>query len=294
MKPEELLKQSQSPNVAFHKFVLLHRKHSKDLFCFFEGVDSQYYFPRINAFEENHQPIVCGNKKSVIESLKLIKNKYPDYRTKFFVDADFDTNVENPDLYITSSYSIENFYCTKKVFANILKNEFQLSTADTEFETILSLFQDRQNEFHQSTALFNLWYFSVKKKSESLNCIPNVSLSDKFPKGFIAFSLSNIASSYDLPTIKAKFPTVIDITEEDLTSFKQDFDSQPPILRFRGKYQIEFLIKFLMLIIEDANKHNRILKRKTKFRIDPAIILSQLSQYAETPDCLKDFLKNCA
>jgi len=294
MKPQELLKQSQSPNVAFHKFVLLHRKHRTDLFCFFEGVDSQYYFPRINAVEENHQPIVCGNKKSVIESLKLIKNKYPNYRTKFFVDADFDTNAENADLYVTSSYSIENFYCTKKVFANLLKNEFQFSTVDQEFETIISLFQDRQKEFQMSTTLFNLWYFSIKKKAESLKSIPNVSLSDKFPKEFIAFSLENISSSYDLQTIKEKFPTAIDITEEEMKAYKQDFDSKPPLQRFRGKYQIEFLIKFLMLIIEDANKHNKIIKSKTKFRIDPAIVLSQLSQYAETPECLKEFLKNCA
>lgn len=294
MRPEELLKKSQSPNVAFHKFVLLHRKHSKDLFCFFEGVDSQYYFPRINAIEENHQPIICGNKKSVIEALKLIKKKYPSYRTKFFVDADFDTNTEIQDLYITTSYSIENLYCTPKVVANILKNEFQFSSTDSEFETILSLFQDRQTEFHMATALFNLWYFSIKKKSENLYTVPNVSLSEKFPKEFIRFSLENISSTYDLQAIKAKFPNAIDISEDEMTGFKEEFESKPPLLRFRGKYQIEFLIKFLMQIIEDANKHNKIIKRKTRFRIDPALVLSQLSQYAETPECLKIFLKNCA
>jgi len=49
-----------------------------------------------------------------------------------------------------------------------------------------------------------------------------------------------------------------------------------------------------MYVIEDANKHNNILKKKTKFRFDPALILSQLSQYAETPDCLKVFMEKCA
>lgn len=292
MRPKELLKQSHSSNVAFHKFVLLHRRHRTHLFCFFEGVDSQYYFPRINSLEENHQPIVCGNKKAVIESHKLIKSKYNDFRTKFFVDADFDTNTEMQDLYITPSYSIENLYCTEKTVSNILKNELHFSVIDEEYNQVLSIFRNRQEEFHNSTALFNLWYFSIKKKAEALKTIPNVSLADKFPKEFITFSFENVEATYNLETIKLKFPNALDVSEDEILSYKKDFDTKPPIYRFRGKYEIEFLIKFLIMIIEDSNIYNKVIKRKTKFRVDPALILSQLTQYADTPECLMEFLKD--
>lgn len=294
MQPQDLLKKAQSPKVAFHKFVLLHREHKTDLFCFFEGKDSQYYFPRINEFNENNHPIICGNKKSVIDSYDFIKSKYPLYKTLFFTDSDFDEVIVKPDLYTTCGYSIENFYCSPNVISRILKNEFFLRVTDNEYVTIMDIFNRRQKEFHKETALFNLWYYSAKKKAKLESTIVNACLGDKFIKEFILFSFEGITSSYTLDDIKNKFPNAIEITEDDLKFYKPDFYRKEPIMRFRGKYEIEFITKFLQYIINDANKEKKILKKKTKFRIDSAIILSQLSQYAETTDCLREFLKSSA
>ncbi len=280
--------------MVFHKFVLLHKNNKSDLFCFYEGKDTQYYFPRINTTEENHHPIVCGNKKSVLDSYKLIKEKYQSFRTKFFVDSDFDDPIYLADLYVTPGYSIENFYCTPQVISNILKNEFFFDETDESFKAIKELFEKRQTEFHNCTKLFNLWYFSAKKKSDKLGIASKISLNEKFPKEFISISISNISSNYSLETIKEKFPDAIDVTEQDLKDNTIEFDSKPPSLRYRGKYQIEFMVKFLNFIIKDANTDKQILKTKTNFRIDPALILSQLSQYAETPSCLKEFVSQCA
>lgn len=53
-----------------------------------------------------------------------------------------------------------------------------------------------------------------------------------------------------------------------------------PILKFRGKYEFEFMLKYINFIIDDTNKTKSILNKKTKLRIDPTIALSPLSQYA--------------
>lgn len=294
MQPKDLLNRAKSPKVAFHKFVLLHRENHTDLYCFFEGTDSQYYFPRINTFAENHHPIVCGNKKSVLESYEYIKSKYPNYKTVFFVDSDFDEDISKKDLYITCSYSIENFYCTENVLSRILKNEFFLKVTDSEYKTIMNSFHQRQKEFHQATNLFNLWYFTAKRKAKALNISTNVNLEDKFPKEFISFSFDSITHHYTLEDLKNKFPDAIEINEEDLNKQRESFYSKQPIKRFRGKYEIEFILKYLNFLIQDANVSKNILKKKTKFKIDSALILSQLSQYAETTNELNEFLKNCA
>lgn len=295
MQPQDLLNKAKSPKVAFHRFVLLHGKeHSTDLFCFFEGSDSQYYFPRINIYNQNHHPIICGNKKTVFEVYDFIKFKYPTYKTSFFVDSDFDDNNQKVDLYTTCGYSIENFYCTENVINRILKNEFFLKVTDSEYIRLMDLFNKRQKEFHQATSLFNLWYFSAKQKAKTLNQSTNVCLDEKFPKDFISFSFHSITSDYSLQDIKEKFPDAIDVTEEDLNRNKEFFFSKEPTLRFRGKYEIEFIIKYLNFIITDANTTKAILKKKTKFKIDSALVLSQLSQYAETTNNLHLFLNSCA
>ncbi|WP_159478608.1 DUF4435 domain-containing protein [Chryseobacterium sp. 18068] len=294
MQPKDLLKKTHSSQVVFHKFVLLHRKHKTDLFCFFEGADSQYYFPRINNHNENNHPIICGNKKSVLESYDFIKNKYPSFKTIFFTDLDFDDIIVKKDLYTTSGYSIENYYCSENVFSRILKNEFFLKITDDEYLTLMDIFNKRQKEHTKATSLFNLWYYSAKKKANAGATTVNANLGDKFVKEFICYSFDSITSNYTLEDIKEKFPDAIAVSEEDLKSNLEDFNRKEPLMRFRGKYQIEFIVKFLKYIIDDANKEKRILKKKTKFRIDAAIVLSQISQYAETPKCLKDFLTNCA
>lgn len=294
MQPKDLLKKTYSSKVAFHKFVLLHRKHKTDLFCFFEGADSQYYFPRINLHNENNHPIICGNKDSVLKSYDFIKSKYPSFKTLFFTDQDFDDIIIKKDLYTTFGYSIENYYCSEIVLSRILKNEFFLEVTDEKYTTIMDIFKKRQKEHFKATSLFNLWYYSAKKKAKIECTSVNAILGDKFIKDFICFSFDSITSNYTLTDIKKKFPDAIEISEDDLKSNLENFYSKEPLMRFRGKYQIEFIIKFLNYIIDDANTHKKILKKKTKFRIDPAIILSQISQYAETPNCLKEFLENCA
>lgn len=294
MQPKDLLLKLQSPKVAFHKFVLLHREYKTDLFCFFEGKDSQYYFPRINHYNENNHAIICGNKRSVLESHDFIKKKYPLFKTIFFIDSDFDDLVLKEDLYNTCAYSIENFYCSENVISRILKNEFFLKVTDEQYLSIMEIFNKRQKEFHKATSLFNLWYFTAKKKAKLESAIVNASLGDKFVKEFISFSFDSITSNYTLADIKNKFPDAIEISENDLKLNKKEFFSKEPLMRFRGKYEIEFMVKFLNYVIDDANKKKKILQKKTKFRVDPAIILSQISQYAETPICLTDFLKNSA
>jgi hypothetical protein len=298
MSPKELLERSRnSSTVALHKFILLHREFGTDLFCFYEGKDTHYYFPKINEyFQEKHHPIICGNKKSVIETFEKVIPKYNNLKTAFFVDKDFDENIGNEKLYCTPCYSIENLYCTENVLSRILKNEFMLLEIDEEYKEIMTLFNQNQEQFHNSIKLFNAWYATAKQKAKQNNTIVNVSLNDKFPKDFVLIKIGNITSNYNLSDILEKFPDSIQITEEELAPKLKYFEENSNTYIFRGKYEIEFFQLFLKYLIEDANKNNTIIKSKTKFNIDNAQILSQLSQYSETPNCLKDYItkiKNC-
>ncbi|WP_299670137.1 DUF4435 domain-containing protein [uncultured Polaribacter sp.] len=296
MSPQDLIEKSRnSPVVSFHKFVLFHRRYRTDLFCFYEGKDSQYYFPRINDyFGENHHPIICGNKKSVVSTFQTIEKKYPNFKTAFFIDKDFDENIHEDKIYNTPCYSIENLYCSEKVLKRVLKNEFMLKETDSEFEKIIDLFTKNQKEHHNVTSLFNIWYATAKGKAKLEKTIVNVSLNEKFPKDFATIKIGEFKSNYDLKLIKEKFPDAIDVNEKEIEQSLENFYTIPPEKKHRGKYEIEFFLKFLKYLIEDCNKNKKILKIKTKFKVEASLILTQLSQYSETPECLKKYIKNCA
>lgn len=292
MSPEKIArKKNNSPATAIHKFILLKKDFKNDLFCFYEGKDGPYYYNRIiHNYGNNHHPIICGNKKSVIRVYGHLSKTYPTYKTSFFIDSDFDKKLNKDNLYETPCYSIENFYTSEKVLKAILKNEFGLIETDEEFKSIIEIFNENRESFHSATTLLNSWYAAAKEKALTNGVSVNASLDEKPPKEFIIVKIGSINSSYNLNNILEKYPDSIKVTEEEVNQFVEKFDNSDKSKVFRGKYELDFMYKFLQFIIEDANVNKKYLKTKTKFNVDKSMILSQLSNYAETPQCLVEYL----
>ena len=85
--------------VAFSRYCQEKKKYRDYLFCFFEGEDAKYYFPRIEKYSGyEYTKIIhynCGGKKGVLKALNLVeKNRDEIYTAKaFFVDSDYDEIV---------------------------------------------------------------------------------------------------------------------------------------------------------------------------------------------------------
>lgn len=295
MNPQELLALSKKTAVTFHKFVLLSHGREKDLFCFFEGSDDcPYYSLRIkNIVKRNYHPIKCGNKQKVIDMFEYFKRtgKYQNYLKAFFVDKDFDSPLNNPLIYETPTYSVENLYTNEKTLIEILKNEFEINETDNEYNTIINLFRENQNDFHDKSLLFNSWYASLKEKRNLTGISTNVTLDEKIPENFISIKIGSITSDYDLIKIRATFPNALEITEEEVLQKQEEFRKANRGHIFRGKFEIHFLYHFLLFLIQDANTKKSILKKKTSFSINKTKMLSLLSSYAQTPECLERYLE---
>jgi hypothetical protein len=287
-----------SSAVAFHKFVILCNGRENDLFCFFEGRDSQYYCNRIKSItNRKYHPISCGNKKIVIDTYEWLNKQpiYNKYFKTFFVDRDFDPLQSKDNLYETPCYSIENFYVNEECLSEILKNEFGLTEVDSEFTQIIELFRSELANHNQATVLFNAWYATLKeKKAREKLKTTGVNLDDKLPKDFICLKIGSISSSYDLNKIKAYFTDAIEVTEEEVLVKQSELLFGSTADKLRGKFQLTFYFEFLRFLIEDANKNKKTIRRKTKFNVDKANIFTQLSQYAITPNCLVTYLKQYA
>ncbi|MBE9183872.1 DUF4435 domain-containing protein [Microcoleus sp. LEGE 07076] len=296
---EKLRKSREKSQVAYAEFAL-HTKKGKDgLFCFFEGNDNAYYVPRIKRFTDNYYPINCGGRDKVLEVYRLITihAEYDKYKKAFFIDRDFNEPLppHNPPIFETPCYSIENFYASVDVFKEILKNELHLSeVSDEAFQVCISLFTQRQQEFHQATSLINAWYACLIEIRNQTGNQTGVNLVDKLPKDFIHFTLDSVVQKYDCETIKHKFPQALEVSEDILNIKLDDFTRCEQYKTFRGKYEMEFVVTMIQLILQDSSNSKNYIKDKIKFTFGEKLsneqAISLFSVYAETPESLNNYL----
>lgn len=295
---EDLIRErEEATSVAYQKFVLLTSSNSESLFCFFENKDAPYYHIRIKSyFPSNFHYISCGNKSMVIKAHNLIKrhSEYNKYKLAFFVDRDFDDSIKNKyaELYETPSYSIENLYCSINAFKEFIKTELQIGEEDALHNKILQLYQNLQQDFLNASILFNAWYKLQKRKGIELDVKPDVCLSNSLIPLFIEVSLEEVNQVYDIEKIIEKYPNHLPYSAEELTHTINELNESDLRLDLRGKYLFNFMTTFIRKLIEDGADINKriVLTRKIKYNMDNSTALTLLTGYADTPQCLNDFL----
>jgi len=216
----------------------------------------------------------------------------------FFVDKDFEEPLTNPlaqEIYETSCYSIENFYTCPVVFERILKCKFNYNEANDEYPVLLDMYKTRHDEFQHATTLFNAW-IACQRDSYTINPTgtERVNLGGFNLGGFIpAIDMNGVAQNYDIDKICGIFKKAAVIPPEVLESKVREFEAHTDKgSLFRGKFEVYFLRKFLESLVKELRSDNsRFVKMLgVHLNVSGDNIISELSQYAETPSDLKDYL----
>lgn len=267
-----------------------------------EGEDAKYYFPRIEKYSGyEYTKIIhynCGGKKGVLKALNLVeKNRDEIYTAKaFFVDSDYDTTKYNNSLlYQTPCYSIENFYTSEKAFSKMLNREFGINTTEKDFSKCCSDYSKRQQEFHNATIYINSWLACQRLHEEGIEENHKIVLSDfKISKLFSEIAIDSIVSKGEInrEKIEELFPDSKKMEECEIEKKIEYFKQGGMGKLFRGKFEIEFLKKIIDSLKAKNKTGGYFSQKYTSVHIDPNInILSALADYADTPQCLIDFLK---
>lgn len=210
----------------------------------------------------------------------------------FFVDRDFDDNHYNMSIYVTDVYSIENYYCSVEAVKRVLKYALKIQE-ESEINDALSYYESCANDFHHTVAEFNSFYSVIKKKQREADCSYKVCLKDTFPNELATIEIGNCRKSYTLSTLLNKYslPQTL-MTQKEVNDESVILLSRNPFCSFRGKYELEFVIKFLTKIVNEANKKNpaSIVKQKISATINKVCFMSDYAQYADAPNSLKDYL----
>jgi hypothetical protein len=154
---------------------------------------------------------------------------------------------------------------------------------------------NRQKEFHQATILFNAWYACLIEMRHTTDDKTGVQLEDRLPKNFITISLQSISAHYDIEKIKQTFPTALEPSDDVLQTKIAEFNQSEAHKIFRGKYEMQFLVTMIELMIQDSAKNKNYIKQKLNFTFGEKLSNEQalgiFSSYAETPESLIVYLQ---
>jgi hypothetical protein len=302
----ELLREEreQAISVKFQEFMKVYSKQKDALICFFEGYDQVYYNSRIDPIIRSEKAYIsCGGKQRVLGLQGKIKKHsfYKKAKVVFFVDRDFDEPLHSDlraTVYETPVYSIENFYVSIEAFARIIGNVFKInkfSENENEakiYEICLNLYQQTQSDFHKKTTLLNLFVIVLRRK-KNLN-ISGYSLKLLKLNELVRIELGAVEQNYDLEKLNQYYPCAKDVTIDDISDKLLPSDKKFSDI-FRGKFEIEFLKSFLLKLKDQlCLKYSSYFpcKKKISFHISGINdeLLNDLSQWADTPECLIAFL----
>lgn len=297
---QEMRKAKQKKVVKYQELVLKKEELLKDgveVVFYLEGKDDiKYYRSRFEEFLEGkkYTHFYVEGKKNVLELKEFFDKKIiEEFKIRFIVDKDYDEIEKQEKLYITPTYSIENLYILKESFEKILETYFSLNKYDDEdkddYDKILKLYSKRKNEYLDAIEDVVKWYYFQKNNKVEVKKLKEIT---KESNELVVVNLNGIEKKYNLKKLKELTPEYIEIEESEL---KKIFilKKEERKLYFRGKYLLEFLEKFIKILVQDVNQKTPIYfskKRKTSLNIS-GDVLGSLTNCSKTPDCLKYFLK---
>jgi len=279
---------------AFLVFTSKYRLFSDHVFCFYEGEDGKYYNQKIKGLiGESIVPIIVGNKQETLRLWRRLKDDslYKGVHKMFFVDRDMDNipDDKDDDLYVTPCYSIENFYANRFCFSNIIESEFLVNKTDNDYKKCMDLFEKMFNEFNQIMLGFNaLVYLKAKNSINS----DGVNACDIQTKKLVSIDDKCVKPHRKHSNEIEKYRSALAVSEEEFEAAKCELSNRGSFEQiFRGKNQLDFLSLFIKYLkqLHSKGEFFEVRRNTVKIVIDKNR-LSQLSQYAVFPECLKAFI----
>lgn len=304
---KEMMK-SKRKNVSVYLTKLLKRIDSYDstLVCVFENQDAEYYGSRIDMYINDlvRKNLECKGKEYVLE-IKRKVDKNDELRKAnilYFIDSDFDEiigldedidNVIDNNVYATPCHSIENLYVSEYSFTRIITDRFHINELDDPdlFVSIINAFRDFESDADEYLKELNAWLMVAIEDSNIDNSII-LNINNYSIDSFLSFDGYNVSKIYEFKDLKDIFKINHHIDESRYNNYLEELGKKSLDKVSRGKYRLEYYREFLLKIIKDATDGSNVFqnnRRKISLQLSKNPV-SELSSFAETPQCLKSFL----
>jgi hypothetical protein len=242
--------------------------------------------------EIKYEPFACGGKRKVLELKAAVDADLNNLAKNilFVIDRDFDDAQDappSPNLFMTDSYSVENYLVESGVLQELLTNELGCDAQPSLRRDIQISFENLYDDFLDCMREVNRRIFFARRlKIDITGGIPK-KISD-----FVTISLSSVTKTGITPSDFIRLER--EPTAEEVALCNDDFEEMDAKSRHRGKFAIAFLLKWLELLADDRKDPNSFwfsnLNKNIKINIQ-AISLALMATKSPIPRGLSEFIK---
>lgn len=202
----------------------------------------------------DYEPFICRNKNQLLQLFDSMQRDLNGLRENvyFFIDRDFDElkgRNANSSVFMTETYSIENYLVCKEILDDLLKIEFRCHGNKEVRKRIIALFESVYEEFLDRTKEINFRIYLARKIGiRQIEDLPK-RLSD-----LADVQLDSVKVGQGQPSILVQLEREPSDAEKE--EHKSDFEKLDRQSRYRGKFAILFFNKWLSLVLTDRNSAN--------------------------------------
>ena len=262
----------------------------------FEGDDDRgvyYSWTRYVDATFRFEPFTCKGKGAVLRLKASVDRDVADLAVGvfFFIDRDFDDSrgvALDRSIYMTETYSIENSLVCREVVDEVLKIELNCHAVPHLRERVCDQFESLYDQFVAATSDVNSLLFAVRKLG--------IELEDDVPSSIGRIVSITHDSVARLPLSAAEFlRPVRNALEHERAALEQEFSGLDGRIRYRGKFAIAFLLRWLEALGRERREQNtelfRGLDAESRTRADRLNSVA-LAPRANPPRSFIEFLRD--
>jgi hypothetical protein len=298
---DELRSSRAGKTPVVHEFLTNYSPRQPRLHAFVEGDDDVVFYKTVlqARVDVRHRIYVyqCAGKANVFAAFDDIVRRFPECRTiMFFVDKDIDDILgrpwpTDPRIFVTDTYSIENYLVSREALMILINNFVQFRDVSFTTDVILEQFDRELERFHKlATPLMAL--ITYAKRSAMRPNLNNVQLRELFvlsidcrPRVRPGDRLAYFCRAAGIAIPQGAIGRVTEIAQE--------LRRLPPKRYVRGKFEIWFLVEFFKALLAQMESAAREVGGKLKLRspVEHGNITSTLAGRIQVPEQLDRFLR---
>jgi len=160
-------------------------------------------------------------------------------------------------------------------------------------EEVIELYKQRLEEFNEVTEELNAWMYLQRLEEKKQKQQKKVEFNSLKLKSYINVQLDKVERRYTLNDLAKAVSGSYPLNEKDVIEQAQQFHKMDRTALFRGKCEIEFLYQFITRL-QNGPRPSFLLTVDHNLTLSKDKSTADLSQYADTPECLNLFLSSLA
>ncbi len=257
----DLLKNARStPVTALHKFLTNYDPQSDRTHAFVEGApDVVFYrsFLERRVSSDDLRMYNCEGKPNVYETFRKVVERFPSCRrVMFFVDKDIDDITgeslpADPRIYVTETYSVENYLVSKESVNRYLLDFVKIRRVTFDLTPIVNQFDDELKKFYNAVLPIIGWIVTVRRSGQR-PMLTGIAINKMFSmsgSGVVRVKHSHVCN-YMTKTTGVQFsPKSWRLVKRTCAELKR----QDPKRYVRGKFEAWFFVEYVKRVVGELD-----------------------------------------